>query len=462
MSVARHHSNPIVFESIYKSRRLRTFLLPDGFNRGINPIPYDLFLTLKCLRVLDLSNTGIEKLPDSIGNLKHLRYLNLSSTYIKRLPKSMNSLYSLQTLKLSRCHQLLRLPKNTKNLINLRHLALDESYTLVTMPVRMGKLTSLQTLSKFIVGRKTGYGIEELKDMINLRGEIRILHLENVVKVEAAREATLKDKQLQKLGLEWSVSSHQNLHDKESDVEGILEGLQPHTALKQLYIENYNGVSFPSWMSDSSLLSNLASLSLQGCRRCKFLPSLGKLPFLKHLVIDSFNELVHVGHEFCGEGSIKGFPALEVLYFQGMENLEEWSDVREGEFPSLRKLVLLDWPKLKRLPNGLQNLISLKHLLIMGFHQLLLLPGHGLPLALESLEITFCHSLTSLPMGLRNLTSLQRLEIRSCSKLRLLPKDGVPDKLQNLWISGCPSLEERCKNGGEDWLKIAHIPIVNM
>eukprot|EP00268_Persea_americana_P060999 TRINITY_DN7655_c0_g1_i5.p1 TRINITY_DN7655_c0_g1~~TRINITY_DN7655_c0_g1_i5.p1 ORF type:complete len:1057 (-),score=191.91 TRINITY_DN7655_c0_g1_i5:214-3384(-) len=461
-SVTRTHSKPIVFESIFKSSTLRTFLLPDGFNRGINSIPPDLFLHLRCLRVLDLSNTAIKKLPDSVGNLKHLRYLNLSSTDIKRLPNSVSTLYSLQTLKLNRCHQLLHLPKYMKNLINLHHLSLNESYMLVTMPVRMGKLTSLQTLTKFIVGKKTGYGIEELKDMINLRGEIRILNLENVVKVEAARQANLKNKQLQKMGLEWSVSRDQNLRHDERGEEGILEGLQPHTSLKQLYIENYNGVSFPSWMSDSSLLSNLTSLSLQGCRRCKFLPSLGKLPLLKHLVIDSFSELVCVGHEFCGDGSIKGFPALEVLYFTSMENVEEWSDVREGEFPSLRKLVLLDWPKLKRLPNGLQNLTSLKQLLIMGFHQLLLLPGHGLPLSLESLEITFCHSLTSLPMGMQNLTSLQRLEIRSCSKLASLPDDGLPNELQNLWISGCPSLEGRCKNGGEEWLKIAHIPTVNM
>ncbi|XXG52634.1 hypothetical protein AAC387_Pa03g0911 [Persea americana] len=461
-SVTQNHGKHIVFESIYKSRGLRTFLLPDGFNRGIDPIPHEMFLTLRCLRVLDLSNTAIKMLPASVGNLKHLRYLNLSSTYIKTLPKSVSTLYSLQALKLSRCHQLLHLPKYMKDLINLRHLALDESYSLVTMPIGMGKLTSLQTLSKFIVGKKTGYGIEELKDMINLHGEIRILNLENVVKVEAARQANLKNKQLQKMGLEWSVCNRWNLHHDERDEEGILEGLQPHTSLRQLYIENYNGVGFPSWMSDSLLLSNLASLSLQGCRRCKFLPSLGKLPFLKHLVIDSLNELVRVGHEFCGEGSIKGFPALEVLYFTGMENLEEWSDVREGEFPSLRKLVLLDWPKLKRLPNGLQHLTSLKHLLIMGFHQLLLLPSHGLPLALESLEITICHSLTSLPTRLRNLTSLQRLEIRSCSKLASLPDDGVPHELQNLWISECPLLEERCKKESEDWHKIAHIPFLKI
>ncbi|XXG52635.1 hypothetical protein AAC387_Pa03g0911 [Persea americana] len=368
-SVTQNHGKHIVFESIYKSRGLRTFLLPDGFNRGIDPIPHEMFLTLRCLRVLDLSNTAIKMLPASVGNLKHLRYLNLSSTYIKTLPKSVSTLYSLQALKLSRCHQLLHLPKYMKDLINLRHLALDESYSLVTMPIGMGKLTSLQTLSKFIVGKKTGYGIEELKDMINLHGEIRILNLENVVKVEAARQANLKNKQLQKMGLEWSVCNRWNLHHDERDEEGILEG---------------------------------------------------------------------------------------------MENLEEWSDVREGEFPSLRKLVLLDWPKLKRLPNGLQHLTSLKHLLIMGFHQLLLLPSHGLPLALESLEITICHSLTSLPTRLRNLTSLQRLEIRSCSKLASLPDDGVPHELQNLWISECPLLEERCKKESEDWHKIAHIPFLKI
>lgn len=104
---------PNIFQGIYKAKRLRTILLLQ-----------DMFLRLRFLRVLDLSdNTCINNLPDSIGKLKHLRYRSLSSTHIETLPETVSTLWNLQTLNLKKCHGLRRPPKDMKNLINLRHLS---------------------------------------------------------------------------------------------------------------------------------------------------------------------------------------------------------------------------------------------------------------------------------------------------------------------------------------------------
>ncbi|KAF3455582.1 hypothetical protein FNV43_RR00215 [Rhamnella rubrinervis] len=52
--------------------------------------------------------------------------------------------------------QRLRLPKHLKNLNKLRHLELDVKRQISCMPLGLGKLTNLQMLQAFIVGKDEG------------------------------------------------------------------------------------------------------------------------------------------------------------------------------------------------------------------------------------------------------------------------------------------------------------------
>ncbi|XXG41275.1 hypothetical protein AAC387_Pa01g1771 [Persea americana] len=162
---------------------------------------------------------------------------------VSRLPKSVTRLYNLQALMLEYCSQLVELPSDLSNLVSLRYLSLHGCA--VSIPPRIGRLTSLQMLEVFNVGKDIGCGINELKDIIHLGGSLRISKLENLVNAQEAKEAKLKKKQkVHKLQLEWKS------YDVESRQEGIeeevLKGLQPHTNLKELEIEGYCGVSFPT------------------------------------------------------------------------------------------------------------------------------------------------------------------------------------------------------------------------
>lgn len=486
---------PNIFQGIYKAKRLRTILLLHiGFTAC--SIPQDMFLRLRFLRVLDLSdNTCINNLPDSIGKLKHLRYLSLSSTHIETLPESVSTLWNLQTLNLKKCHGLRRLPKDMKNLINLRHLSLGNHDTL--LPPGIGALTSLQTLNCFHVGKTSSCGIEELKDLTKLHGKIHISDLENVVNLQAAREADLKNKQhLHRLILQWSSYGND---------ERVLEQLQPHINIKTLLICGYGGTSFPRWIGDSQF-SNLIDLELSLCRQCKFLPPIGQLPSLKYLSICYLDGVEQVGREFYGEGNINGFPSLEKLRVLGMINLEEWyGAIEEGDFPCLHEITIQRCPKLWALPKGLQNLTSLqnftiecfsqlqslqelptalkcinisncdklislpnclenltslRHLKIKDCAQLTNFPDDMILPALEDFDIIDCFSLNSLPIKLKAFTSLRRLKIINCYQLASLPNDGLPIALDYFGAFGCPLLDKGCKKGGQDWPKIAHIPMV--
>ncbi|KAG5539269.1 hypothetical protein RHGRI_019732 [Rhododendron griersonianum] len=358
------------FEIFQKAKNLRSFL-PFGLrDRGTNQstsyltsdVPLQLLPRLRRLRVLSLSRYRICELSSSIGDLKHVRFLDLSCALISTLPESVSTLYNLQTLILRNCKKLSKLPANMSNLINLRHLDVTGADSLQEMPPKIGKLTSLLTLSNFIVRQDNGSTINELGSLIQLRGTLCISGLENVENAMDARRANLKDKQhLDVLLIKWSNISD-NSRNTSVDSE-VLDMLRPHEKLKELAINGYHGLAFPTWVGNS-LFSNMVNLKFQNCEKCISLPPLGRLPSLTKLYIQRTQALQNVGLEFYGSGSSNPFPALEFLTFEDMAEWKDWSpfEVEEGSqaFSRLSELSIKRCPKLLgKLPNNLPCLKKL-------------------------------------------------------------------------------------------------------
>ncbi|KAK2414915.1 putative disease resistance RPP13 protein [Trifolium repens] len=376
-----------------------------------NNVQHDLFSRLTCLRMLSFTGCGLSELDDEIGNLKLLRYLDLSYTGIKSLPDTICMLYNLQTLLLKGCRILTELPSNFSKLINLRHLELPE---LKKMPKNIGKLTNLQTLNYFIVEVQNGSGIKELANMNNLHGTIKITGLGNVIDHADVVMANLKDKKyLEELYMEFDGRREDSIVEVESNVS-VLEALQPNSNLKSLTIVNYNGNSFPNWLTGCDL-PNLYSLYLYNCPELESFPRGGLPSNLSFLAISNCPKLI---------GS-----------------REEW---------------------------GLFQLNSLKTFAIMVDAEIVeSFPEENLlPPTLEHLWLINCSKLRIMNnKGFLHLNSLESLFFGNCPSLESLPEEGLQQlsSLFDLTIYECPVIREKYKKeGGERWHTISHIPYVDI
>jgi hypothetical protein len=315
-------------------------------------------------------------------------------------------------------------------------------------------------LTKFIVGKGSGLCIVELKKLTNLRGSLSILELQNVESPTDVQNATnLRDKKyIEELVLKWKHGN--NFSESQRTV---LDSLQPHTNLKSLTIQSYGGKSFSDWVGHSSF-SNVASLYLGSCKYCSSLPPLGQLPSLQNLSIVGFDEVVRVGHEFCGSSSssVKPFAALKVLMLKEMPKWDEWVSFGDknggGAFPQLEQLYIEECRKLTGgLPVHLSSLSKLdiincpqlvaplpltptiRELKLRNCNEMLL---KELPTGMEKLVIGGFNVLESLPKGMTNSnSSLQELQIYEYSSLMSLPNDGLPSALKTLEIRDCKKLE---------------------
>ncbi|XP_034703212.1 putative disease resistance RPP13-like protein 1 [Vitis riparia] len=461
------------FEPVGEAKHLRTILeVKTLWHHPVYSLStrvlQNILPKFKSLRVLSLCEYCITDVPDSIHNLKQLRYLDLSTTMIKRLPESICCLCNLQTMMLSKCRSLLELPSKMGKLINLRYLDISGSNSLKEMPNDIDQLKSLQKLPNFTVGQKSGFRYGGLWKLSEIRGRLEISKMENVVGVEDALQANMKDKKyLDELSLNWSYEiSHDAIQDD------ILNRLTPHPNLKKLSIGGYPGLTFPDWLGDGSL-SNLVSLQLSNCGNCSTLPPLGQLPCLEHIKISKMSGVVMVGSEFYGNSSSSlhpSFPSLQTLSFEDMSNWEKWLCC--GEFPRLQELSIRLCPKLTgELP---MHLSSLQELNLEDCPQLLVptlnVPAarglqlkrqtcgftasqtskieisdvsqlKQLPLVPHYLYIRKCDSVESLLEEEMLQTNMYSLEIRECSFYRSPNKVGLPSTLKSLSISNCTKVD---------------------
>ncbi|MBA0753959.1 hypothetical protein Gogos_021096 [Gossypium gossypioides] len=253
------------------------------------------FSKFKYLRALELRNSPLTALPNSIGTLRHLRDLDLSRCLgIRELPRSFYKLRSLQSLNLAGTG-LKQLPDSVQRLIELRHLELTIQAKHLK-EIQAGCWTSLQylELNSCMELECLPEGMQYLKsfrtlvlsfctELVSLPRSLKFLskleHLEIVGCLRINLKMELEEEEDLQLSLR-TFSLYQL--DALTDLPRLL--LQGSSStLQQLRIIWCKNLSvLPSWLLN---LTSLHKLEIVGCRKLSALPEgIGRLPNLRVLV----------------------------------------------------------------------------------------------------------------------------------------------------------------------------------
>ncbi|OIW10468.1 hypothetical protein TanjilG_00408 [Lupinus angustifolius] len=426
------------------SERICHLLIHNGksFKQLVDSIQLHQFQSLRTCIIQNPSQQYVQLL-SHVFRCYSLRLLD-----IKALPKLSSSIGYFKHL---------RLPDRVKFLKSLRHLCLTECNSLSRLAPEIGRLTSLRTLSMYIVGKQRGLLLGEL-GQLNLTGELHIKHMERVKNVMDAKDANLKSKQLNKLVLSWDRNEESQVQE---NVEQIIEVLQPHPKELQTFcVEGYPGVTFPQWIASHSL-KNLSCVNLMDCESCLHLPPLGKLPSLNFLKISNMKHLKHMDNEpydvglvgnyialeflqisHCPKLALPCLPSLKQLQIEGKSSHDLLSSIHI--FHSLECLRFMDNEELISFPDEmLRGLTSLKKLEIYYYSKLEVLPLEIMNLnAIQELNINHCNSLEPVTdQMLQGFLSLKRLEIVSYCKFNFSTGFQYLTSLEDLTISSCPEVQ---------------------
>ncbi|RDX65850.1 putative disease resistance RPP8-like protein 2, partial [Mucuna pruriens] len=341
---ADHSRSLLFFNREYNADIVRKLWLPLNFQqeKKLNFI----YRKFKLLRVLELDGVRVVSLPSKIGDLIQLRYLGLRKTNLEAaLPPSIGNLQNLQTLDLRYCCFLKKIPNVIWKMVNLRHLLL---YTPFDSPdsghLRLDTLTNLQTLPHIEAGNWIVDG--GLANMSNLRQLGICLLSGQMVNFVLSTAQGLHNLHSLSLSLQF-----------EEDEFPIFMQLSQCTHLQKLSL---NG-KIKKLPDPHEFPPNLIKLTLHNSHLQKeSIAKLERLPNLKMLIL--------------GEGAYnwpeltfnpEGFSQLHILRLVLLKELEVWT-VEESAMPRLENMVIDRCEKLKKIPEGLKAITSLKKLRIIG------------------------------------------------------------------------------------------------
>ncbi|GJN06291.1 hypothetical protein PR202_ga24004 [Eleusine coracana subsp. coracana] len=397
------------------------------------------FSTAKYLRVLELGESSLKKLPSSIGQLKLLRYLNAPGIKDRVIPSCITKLSKLIYLSLRESDELLALPESCCKVIDklpesfgklgsLVHLDLSYCQRLKAIPEALCSLTKLQHLNLSNC-KHLFSGSKGLYEVICELTKLRYLNLSASMKVSDFKRG---------------VSAHSVL-DKISALSNL-----EHLDLSHGYFES---------LPDSfCILQKLHTLDLTDCQLLQELPTnMDRMVNLKFLIGSNCRTIpinkkliplpTFMVHDVEGEQSsnlilLKDVnpPKLEISRLENVKSIEEARRIELMEKQSLEDLTL-DWTRRTRryvehmeLLRELVPPISLKRFVLQHYN-----------------NVSFPTWLTGIAIYLPNLVTVELKGLSQCSNI---PPLGELENLKYLNLEAMPSITKIDKGFCSDRMKV--------
>ncbi|CAA2980628.1 disease resistance RPS2-like [Olea europaea subsp. europaea] len=395
-----------------KCPKLCTLLLQyNSINKGIHPT---FFRHMQNLKVLNLSYTGIHRLPESLSDLenlhalllcscwnlcyvptleklKELRVLDLSYTSIEHMPEGMNMFVKLQHLNLSYTKvyeiPILVLPKykflESLFIIGLWQFSLQPTFVDVlascsSLAVLKANFSTMQEFDKYVASGHW-YMLDSFRFFIGYipssthTGKNSIgffgVHI-----CERLNPAWLPGRILELEIHECSGITHLPVFITAAASRLQLCKIRYCDEMKWIFTAEWSSFSNLEWLEIEGL-SNLSQI-------CKGIPPAGTLASLKILQVTACNDLkillplVLVQHlRNLEEITIQNCDKIMEIIAAGEEN-QGVTEVNDGEIilPRLQKLKLSYLPELKHIFNGIMTCDSLSSIEVYRCTELKMLP----------------------------------------------------------------------------------------
>ncbi|GLJ40704.1 hypothetical protein SUGI_0840960 [Cryptomeria japonica] len=422
------HIYQLFISSVFVLPNIQLQHLNMGGCSGLNNLP-DSIGNLSQLQHLDMGHcSGLNNLPDSIGNLSQLQHLDMGScSGLNNLPDSIGNLSQLQHLDMASCSGLNNLPDSIGNLSQLQHLHMGGCSGLNNLPDSIGNLSQLQHLDMGWCS-----GLNNLPDSIGNLSQLQHLDMGWCSGLNNLPDSIGNLSQLQHLDMGW-CSGLNNLPDS----IGNLSHLQH---LDMGWCSGLNNL--PDSIGN---LSQLQHLHMGECSGLNNLPdSIGNLSQLQHLHMRWCSGLNNLPDSI---GNLSQLQHLDMGWCSGLNNLPD----SIGNLSQLQHLDMGWCSGLNNLPDSIGNLSQLQHLDMGGCSGLNNLPDSiGNLSQLQHLDMGWCSGLNNLPDSIGNLSQLQHLDMGGCSGLNNLPDSiGNLSQLQHLdmrWYSGLNNLPDSIGN----------------
>ncbi|KAE8779980.1 putative disease resistance protein RGA1 [Hordeum vulgare] len=416
----------------------------------------DSFSRKKYLHVLELKESSVQKLPDSICKLRHLGYLKISDfTGLVTLPESFGLLKNLFHIDLSGCSRLAALPESFGDLINLTHVNLSRCHGLAQLPESLHKLSKLVhlDLSFWSCFEGMGKGLGGLTTLEHLNLSSPCCNLaQHPSHLQGLKYGLRKLVNLRYLNFSACLNPiFYYQHLQEDHLKCLEECVSGLSSLEHLDLSHHTFLfGLPASLGE---LKKLKTLNLTGCIRLKKVGEMKSVKFINlrkcrglescqivvHIVDDddvySSSNIVQLEEVNCQE--------LQISCLEKVKSKEEAERIKLVEKHKLQKLKL-SW-----------TLDSVGRVEDSALLRELVPPPN-----LQYLEVNG-YTGTCLPEYLSELTSLQELKLVRCKQLNSLP-DVVQKltSLKDLCIFDCPELEKWCQVD-ENKKMLTHIPNKN-